>query len=691
MSHNATMRNAEGGTERSFVNVEEAAPGVLLATFDSGPEGAPFVITPEVLDEVEALRSRVAETPGLEALLFRNRDEKVFCAGADVDAMARIRSQAEAEALIRKGQECFQRIAELRVPTVALIQGTCVGGGLELALACSARTAVPDTATRLGLPETKLGIIPAWGGSTRLPRLIGLEQSIGLITAGRTVNAWRALKLGLVDSLVPREHLVREGIALARRCREDAWKRGPRGLRVFLLEKNPLGRALLGRMAAKAVHRATRGHYPAPAAALRVLIEGRALPLREAFEVECKAVLPLISGSVHKNLLRLFQITRPKRRPPVYASGADAPGIAEAVVVGAGVMGSGIAALLATRGVSVRVIDPAPEALSRAWKLIQREVHRRVRRRDLDRAEGARRLARVTMATEIGGLRLADLVIEAATEKRELKEDILARIAAGAPPEALIATNTSSIPIGELARRVSGPGRFLGLHFFNPPLKMPLLEIVRGPATEDAAVARGLAVAGRLGKTPVVVGDAPGFLVNRLLMPYLLEACRLAEGGLDIETIDRALLDFGMPMGPFRLMDEVGLDVVAHAGSVMVRDAGEGRGLHPFIDGLVAAGKLGKKTGEGFYTYGRKRKPGPMFRRIVSGASRKEAAASASGAGIAERLIGCMLEEAEKALAEGIALCPEDVDIATVFGIGFPAFRGGLMHDAETRGKGAAE
>ncbi len=646
--------------------------------------GAPFLLSEAALAALEAALDELAKRD-LRGLLVRSEHPTTFCAGADVDAMAGI-DAAAADALVRRGQTLFSRLANFPFPSTALVHGSCLGGGFELALACGARTASDDPSTRLGLPEVKLGILPAWGGTTRLARLVGLPSAIGLVTAGRTLNALGALRAHLVDSVVPREHLVREGRALLDRLRRVEPLRPIRsGLLPRLLERTKTGRRLVERQARKRILAETRGRYPAPIAALRVLVESVALPIELAFDREREEVVELLKTPVHKNLLRLFRIGRESRRPPVYRMGRDAPPLREAAVIGGGVMGAGIAALLVRSGIAVRLIDPVPAALVRGRKLMEEELARLVQRKDLGRADATSRLAKATFSTSIDGLAAMDLVIEAVPEKRALKETVLKAAARGLGPDTILATNTSSFPIDELARSTGDPARFVGLHFFNPPSKMPLLEIVRGPRTAPRALAVGLRLAADTGKTPVLVGDGPGFVVNRILAPYLVEACRLADEGVPVTAIDAALRAFGFPMGPFRLMDEIGIDVLHDACAHMAERPGSEATGHRVLDALVNAGKLGKKSGEGFYRYdrrGRSNGIGRVAEKALAGAA---GAAVPPADVIEDRLLGRMRDEARRVLAEGLVETPDDLDLASVYGLGYPAFRGGVHHDASTR------
>ena len=654
----------------STLRVRDIGDSLVTVTFET--EGnAPFVIGEDAMAELCATIEELGKDTSLSGVLFRSARTDVFCAGADVDAMADGWTARQSEEAIQKGQQLFESIAQLPCPTVALIDGTCLGGGLELALACKARIATPDRHTRLGLPETKLGILPAWGGCTRLPRLIGLRAAIPLVTAGKTVDGKKAHRLGIVDDVVPREQMVSVARDLVRRLSAgQALRRPKRGVVATLLDGTRPGRALVYWLAKKAVVKQTKGRFPAPVAALDVMARTADLSIPESLDLEREHVGKLLKTAVHGNLLRLFRITRDGNRPEIYGAGRTAAPPSEIAVIGGGTMGAGIAALAIGKGLGVRLIDPSADALSRAMRAVEKELARRVRRRDLGKSEAHMQRTRFTVATEISGLRGVDCVIEAAPERLTLKREILGRVIEEASSDALIATNTSSLPLSDLEDATDGTDRFLGLHFFNPPGRMPLLELVRGASTSNDAIGRGLALAKKLGKTPIVVGDGPGFLVNRVLAPYFLEACRIADEGMRHADIDAAITAFGFPMGPFRLMDEVGLDVIADAGAHAATREGYDFELHPAIVDLVAKGHLGKKSGRGFYPYGARG-------RADSGDQ------GPPSAEIAERLVQRMVDEARRLVVEGIVLCPEDVDIGTVFGIGFPPDLGGLLHWAE--------
>jgi 3-hydroxyacyl-CoA dehydrogenase / enoyl-CoA hydratase / 3-hydroxybutyryl-CoA epimerase len=661
------------------VRLEPLADGLAAIVLDSGD--APFTFDETRLGLFTNVVSSLASRQDLRGVVVRSTHRDTFCAGADVDSIAAVTSRAEIQRLVMLGQNAMEALSRLPMPVVALIHGTCVGGGLELALACTARVATDQA--RLGLPETKLGILPAWGGSTRLPRLIGLVPAIELITAGKVVNAQRARRLGLVDSIAAFETMLKEASRFIELTRggEPLARAKPPAMTRFLASTGP-GRNLIAKKARARILTETRGHYPAPLAALDVILKQHGKARAEGFDLERQAVADLLEGPVARELLRLFRISRDSARPPIYAESSSAPPVKNVAVIGAGVMGAGIAQVCAAKGLAVRIVDSQPASLARARAAIDDELKRLVQRRDLTEFERRNRMMRVTFSTGIDGLAGLDLVIEAVPERRDVKDSVLRMVAAQVRRDALVATNTSSFALGDLMTSVAEPSRFLGLHFFNPAPKMPLVEVVRGPQTSDAALRRGIRFARDIGKTPLVVNDGPGFIVNRLLAPYFREACKLAADGVPITAIDGALEEFGMPMGPFLLMDTVGLDVLADVSEHLSARAG-GDPLHDLVRRLAERRQLGRKSGRGFYVHRKnERVPNPDATEGVL----PFAGWLPLPRDISRRLVDVMIVEARAALAEKLVASPEEIDLATVFGIGFPPFRGGLMRYAATLG-----
>jgi len=658
----------ESGAPETLPHLHRTADarGVVTVTFDH-PDSSANVFNLATLRELEALVEALAEDASVQGVVFASAKPAIFLAGADLKELGTLDREALA-AVVDLGQRVFSRIAALPVPTVAAIHGACLGGGLELALACDWRVATADEATKLGLPETQLGILPAWGGSTRLPRLIGLARALDLILTGNAVDARRALRLGVVDDVVPRERLAEvAGRWLAKgkreprfRWRDNAWPM-------------PL---LVARAASAGVRRKTRGRYPAPARAIQVASRGLLRSIDASLDLERDAFLDLVEREETASLMRVFRLQERAKRLSGSAEGRD---VSRAAVIGAGVMGSGIAQWLASRGVPVILQDVDRKRVAAGLAKID-DLFADGERRRLFTAQQSRE-ARDRILPSTGEMSLAgtDLVIEAATENLEIKKGIFRSLAARTGPGTVLATNTSALPISGLADAVGAEhaGRVVGLHFFNPVHRMKLVEVVVGEHTTAETVETAVRFVRAIGKLPVVVADRPGFLVNRVLMPYLIEAGRLVEQGVPAAEIDRAMVDFGMPMGPLRLLDEIGLDVACHVSRTMADAFGERFSAPAILHRMVERGHLGKKSGRGFHAHG-----GSGGASVPGGTRRR----SLDRAEIADRLSFLLVNEAHRCLEEGVARSAEDVDFALVFGIGFAPFRGGPLRFGEQRG-----
>lgn len=615
------------------------------------------LLTPQTLDELEARLREVGER-GYRGLVITSGKPGSFVAGVDIDVMAAIESAEEGSAAAARGQAVLRLLAELGVPTVAAVHGACVGGGAELAAWCTQRVLTADDRTRAGFPEVRLGIVPGFGGTQRLPHLVGLGSALDLTTSGRLLSARQALAIGFADAVVHPDYLLLEAAARAReggasrrrRWRPSSW---------------PVVRGVVTAVAARRVRAAAGGRYPAPAEAVRLCRLALRVPLDAGLGDEASTVGRLLAGQVARSLLHVHACTRRDR-----AAGQAPPERALLGVVGAGVMGSGIAGLSAARGHRARLTDVDLQALGKgvagAARVMDRALRRAVDRRLA--VQSAR--DRLSHALGVSGLEDADAVVEAVVEREDVKREVLARLEDVVADDALLATNTSSLSVARLAEDLRHPERFLGLHFFNPVPRMPLVEVIPGPQTSSGAVERAVGWARALGKHVVLVADTPGFLVNRVLMPYLDEAQRLEAEGVPIRAVDRAAEAFGMPMGPFRLLDEVGLDVAAKVAETF-RSAFPGRfGEAEALERLVRQGRLGRKTGRGFYVHGRRG-------RRARPAERGHAARALEAAEIQDRLFLRMADEGLRCLEEGVARSAADVDLATVMGIGFPAHLGG--------------
>ena len=660
--------------------------GVAWLLFDD-PDRKVNVLTAAVMERLNALLDELesAAAEGVaKALVVASGKDGSFIAGADVDEIAGITDPSEGREAASQGQSVFQRIADLGIPTVAAIDGTCLGGGTELALACDVRIASDRDETRIGLPETRLGILPGFGGTTRLPRLVGLPAAADIILAGKSVDARKAQRIGLIHERMHPGVLDRRAneIALELAAGGTAPSRAKPGLLQRAAEATPLGRKLILDQARKQVMKQTRGKYPAPLRAIEVMRQSAGKPMARALELEAEALGDLIVTDVSKNLIHVFRLMEGAKKA---GPAVDPRPVERVAVLGAGVMGGGVAQLLAYRGLSVRLKDIQQGALSTGLRHAREMFDKLVSRRKLKEREAADMMGAISPSLDYGGFGTIDLVIEAVVERMNVKKDVLRETEAEVREDAILTSNTSSLSITEMQGALERPERLAGMHFFNPVHRMPLVEIIRGEATSDEAIATVVALTKRLGKTPVIVKDGPGFLVNRVLTPYLNEAGYLLAEGAAIAEIDDALVDFGMPMGPLRLLDEVGLDIARHAGETMHDAFGERLATSPALVALEGTDRLGRKNGLGFYVYedGREKHPDPEIYTLIGGS---QARSGIPPRVIVDRCVLPMVNEAARILEDGIARSPGDVDLAMITGTGFPPFRGGLLRWADSVG-----
>jgi 3-hydroxyacyl-CoA dehydrogenase/enoyl-CoA hydratase/3-hydroxybutyryl-CoA epimerase len=603
-----------------------------------------------LLDEIERARPR--------ALVIRSGKDGGFVAGADITEFSGLADAAEAYRLVRKGQQVFDRIAALPVPTVAAIHGFALGGGLELALACDYRVAADDGTLNLGLPEVMLGIHPGFGGTVRTPQLIGAPAALDLMLTGKSLRGAEALKAGLVDRLVPREGLATAAREIA--LEAPPLRRPPLAQRAMSW---PLVRRFVTAQARKQVARRARPeHYPAPYAMLE-LFERHGARGPGAYEAEARSIARLFLTEQSRSLVRVFFLQNRMKA----LGGKSARKVSHVHVVGAGVMGGDIAAWCAARGLTVTLQDRelkyVEPALARARELFAKRAR--------DPAKAAQMATRLAPDVEGTGVPRADIVIEAIFENADAKRALYAQLEPRMKPEAILATNTSSIVLEELARGLADPGRLVGLHFFNPVAKMALVEIIRSAGTRDAIVEDALAFTRRLDKLPLPCRSSPGFVVNRVLMPYMTEAMLAADEGVPLALIDRAAVEFGMPMGPIELADTVGLDVASHVGRIL----SEAFGL-PVPRGtaqLLAAGNVGRKSGRGYYVW----QDGKPVKPPADGRAPDD---------LTDRLVLQYLNEAVACLRERVVDDADLLDAGMIFGTGFAPFRGGPLHYARARG-----
>jgi len=658
--------------------------GLASVTFDL-PGRKVNVWSRDVLDDFERLLDELVERSDLTAIVFLSAKPDTFIAGADVDELSAIGSPEEARELSRRGQAAFQRVADLSLPTVAAIHGACVGGGLEFALACSFRVASDEDATGLGFPEVQLGIIPAWGGTQRAPRLLALEDALTLILTGTRVGARKAARMGLVDKAVPRASLDEQAAAVARAATrgERALTQERDGLKGWLVKRNPLGRKLVLSQARRRVQERSGDHYPAPYKALEAIEVGLSQGMSAGLAYEAEAVAELASTPTARNLMWLYGLREAAKRPPV---AAEARRVRALGVLGAGVMGGGIAEVAGYNGIRVRLKDVDLKRVADGLEHAARIARKAERKRILDRRGVRDLMHRISGTVDYSGFGRLDAVVEAIVEDLGVKRRVLAEVEAEVREGTVLATNTSSLRVDDLATALVRPGDFGGLHFFNPVEKMPLVEVVRGARTSDEALATLHRLALDLGKTPVVVRDGPGFWVNRLLMPYLNEAVHLYAEGVSTATLDGALEEFGLPMGPLALLDEIGLDIAAKVGKVMADAYPDRMRPHALLHRLQVTERLGRKSGAGFYRYEGEERKGPDEKlRGELGLPVGESPVYDDDY-LVTRCLYPMVNEAARALAEGIVASPGEGDLALVMGIGWPPFRGGLLRWADAVG-----
>jgi 3-hydroxyacyl-CoA dehydrogenase/enoyl-CoA hydratase/3-hydroxybutyryl-CoA epimerase len=644
-----------------MIRRETGADGICVLTFDRPESGANIFDAATMRNLAEHVAAIEAD-PAIKGVVVTSAKKSIFIAGADLKTLLKQAQTGEMRGFISEGQQVFNRLAALKVPTVAAIHGATAGGGYEITLACDYRVATDDPATKIGLPETTLGLVPAWGGATRLPRLVGAAAAADVILKGKLYGAAEALKIGLVDEVVPKEQLLdaaRNKLAQGKRKMEGGAPATPASQELSPPKKS--------------------GGNAAPGRAYEIIKRAADSSIEESLAMEVDAISELGATEATQNLIRNFFLADKYRKG---SSKAPADKIQHAAVIGAGVMGSGIAQWLSSRGVTVILRDVDSAAVDRGLANIDKTYGDAVKRGLMSDAKAKEGRARIVASTQPVPLRDVQIVIEAASEKLEIKKKIFADLAANTSDTAILATNTSALPIDELAVSTGAPPRVVGLHFFNPVSRMKLIEVVAGPQTPEEVRERALAFARQVGKLPVLVQDSPGFLVNRVLFPYLLDAAEMFQNGVSAEEIDGALLEWGMPMGPLRLIDEIGIDITVDIAATLEKAYGDRDRAAEILQKMYAAKILGRKTGSGFYKYeGKQQAPNEAIQEW-----RTESGEKFGLENITNRLVYLMVNEAARCLEEKVVATPEDADYGMVLGTGFPVFRGGPLRFAESVG-----
>jgi len=664
------------------VSLEAHESGVAIIRLGAPEERVVTLTLPRMQSLQEVIQKLRAAPP--KGIVICGPSAEMFTAGADVNAIRDVRDPTIGENLARMGQSLFNEIEALPCPKIAAISGPCVGGGCELALACDYRIISDHKTSIIGLPEVKLGILPGFGGTQRLPRLVGIRRALDIILAGKTLRAPQALRAGVVQEVVKFDDLLSRAITLAKQSPT------PKPAKLPLLERlltfTGIGRSFVRKQTVPMLKKQTKGFYPAPPAALEAVLRGLELGVPEGLKYEAMELGRLIVTAECKSLVKLFFLTEASKGLGK-AARKDVDDI-HAMVVGAGTMGAGIATVLAKAESAVILRDTTDEAVQRGMGHVRRSLDGSKSLSPTDKSFILNRIE--ATAGESVHTSSVNLVVEAVFEEMSVKKKLFSELAGKVAEKAILATNTSSLSVTEIASSIERPERVVGMHFFNPVEKMPLVEIVRGAKTSDRTILIIAALTAKLGKFPIVVSDVPGFLVNRVLSPYLSEAAWLLESGYSIGDIDRAATSFGMPMGPLRLLDEIGLDVAAHVADSMVKGYGERMKAPTYAKTLSDAGRKGKKSGNGFYDFSDgKGTPHGGIRELLK--ITKPEKTGGDSKPIVNRLILSFVNEAVRCLDDGVAGVPgEDaanqINLGTVMGIGFPPFRGGILHYADSLG-----
>jgi 3-hydroxyacyl-CoA dehydrogenase/enoyl-CoA hydratase/3-hydroxybutyryl-CoA epimerase len=669
----------------------EIVDGVAVVTFDL-PNESVNKFTPSVITEFTAMIERIEKDNAVKAAVIISGKAGNFIAGADIDQFLEWKTAKDAEAASAFGHAMMFRIERGRVPIVAAIDGACLGGGLEMSLACAYRIAADTPKTVLALPETMLGLFPGAGGTQRLPKRVGLQAALDMILSAKNVRAKKALQIGLIDELVHPSILRATAIARAKELAAGTIARErdthKHGAKEILLDDNMIGRAVVFRQAREMTLKKTKGHFPAALAAIDA-IQASYGDEAEGYATEARLFGEMAMTSVCKQLTFLFYATTAlKKDAGVPGDAPPAKAIEKLGVLGSGFMGAGIAAISVMQGVPVRFKDTEPNRVAKGVAAVRDVLKDRLTKRQITRQQFDDQMSLIAGTTTYSGFARLPLVIEAVFEDLAVKHAVLKETEAVLPPDAVFATNTSTIPIAKIAAASKRPERVIGMHFFSPVHKMPLLEVIVTPRTAPDAVTTVVEYGRRIGKTVIIVNDAPGFYVNRILAPYVNQAGLLLDAGVAIDAIDKAMTHYGFPVGPINLIDEVGLDIAGKSGAIMAEAFGGRMKPSVALQQVLGAGRLGRKGKKGFYAYDEKGKRGDVDESVyeIYPGGKKRSSTTVARAEIQNRLSLAMLNEAARCLEEGIIRSARDGDIGAVFGIGFPPFRGGPFREIDAIG-----
>ncbi|GAC15255.1 fatty acid oxidation complex subunit alpha FadJ [Aliiglaciecola lipolytica] len=648
--------------------------GVAILSMDV-PGESMNTLKMEFAEQISAMLDEIESNNKIKGVVVISGKDSSFVAGADISMLASCETAQDVEAISTGGQQIFQRIENMQAHFVAAIHGPALGGGLELALACHSRICTDDKKTQMGLPEVQLGLLPGSGGTQRLPRLIGIQQAMKMMLTGSPVRAKQALKYGIVDDMVPRSILMDVAIELAQKPKPQ-----PKPVKLNLmgqfLEKTPIGRNTMFKQARKQTLSKTKGNYPAPELIIDCIETGIDKGIQEGMSVEAKNFAYLVMTPESEQLRNIFFATTEMKKE-TGVTGVEPGQLKKVGILGGGLMGGGIAFVTATKaGLPARIKDIRSEGIANAMKYSFDLLNKKVKRRFIPKSEMQKQMSLLTGSIDYSGFGDADVVIEAVFEDLELKQSMVHDVETHCNENTIFASNTSSIPIGQIAEKAARPEQVIGLHYFSPVDKMPLAEVIAHDKTSDKTISTTVELARKQGKTPIVVKDGAGFYVNRILAPYMNEAANILLAGEPIEHIDRSLVKFGFPVGPVKLLDEVGIDVGTKIIPILMAQFGERFKSAEAFDKVLADDRKGKKNKRGFYAYSGKN-PGKEVDESVYELLDIKPEQSLSGVEISERCVLLMLNEAAMCLDEGVIRSPRDGDIGAIFGIGFPPFLGG--------------
>ncbi|MFV1466956.1 MULTISPECIES: fatty acid oxidation complex subunit alpha FadJ [Idiomarina] len=657
--------------------------GVAVVTIDV-PGESMNTLKDSFAEEVGSLMNRLESDDSVKGVVFISGKPGSFIAGADINMIDGCENAVDAESLARKGQAMFDRIEQLNVPVVAAINGACLGGGLELAMACHVRICTDNSKTALGLPEVKLGLLPGSGGTQRLPELVGVQQGLTMILTGKELRAKQAKKAGLVAEVVPQSILLDVAV-------EHALKRKPKSTKPPLkgmskvLEATRFGRDIIFKKAGEQAQKKAHGNYPAIDKIIQTVREGVERGREAGLDKEARSFGELAMTPESYQLRQIFFATTEMKKE-TGADGVEPDPVKRVGVLGGGLMGGGIAYVTAAKaGIPARIKDISEDGISNALHYSYERLNKKVKRRHMRRAELEKTMLMLSGSLDYSGFERTDVVIEAVFEDLNLKQKMVADVEEHAAESTIFATNTSSLPITQIAATAKRPEQVIGLHYFSPVDKMPLAEIITHSGTSDKTIATTVSLAKKQGKTPIVVKDGAGFYVNRILAPYMNEAARLLLAGEPIEHLDKTLVKFGFPVGPITLLDEVGIDVAAKVAPVLVKELGDRFEAPDAFDKLIDDDRKGKKNQKGFYQYGKGVKGKPVDTSVYSLLD-IDPKQSKSADEIIDICLLPMLNEAAYCLQEEIIRSPRDGDIGAIFGIGFPPFLGGPFRYMDSQG-----